>query len=64
MVTTSPFTVDFLSPSIIDRRDHVRDTPEVRRINVFKRGTDQGLKGIIPIDGNTQPISTLGARLA
>lgn len=39
-------------------------TPEDNRIAVFNKGTEKGLITEIPVGGQTQPISWVGARLA
>jgi len=64
IVNKSPINVSALLPYSIEWCAQVRLTPEDSKINVFKRGTDQGLKAIIPIEGKTQPISIFGLRLA
>jgi hypothetical protein len=64
IVAPKPIIVSALSPLTIDRWAQVKETPEVNRISVFKSGTDQGSKAIIPIDGKTQPISIFGLKLA
>ena len=37
--------------------------PELKRIAVFNKGTENGLRGSIPIGGQITPISTEGDRL-
>jgi len=41
----------------------VTDTPEDRRIMVFKRGTCKALNGVTPVGGQLKPISKVGDRL-
>lgn len=41
----------------------VTEIPEAKRIAVLRRGTENGFKGVIPIGGQVQPISGVGARL-
>ena len=43
--------------------DHVTVTPDLNRINVFKRGIWKGLNIIILVGGQVLPISTSGASL-
>lgn len=38
-------------------------TPEASRTAVFRRGTLNGFRGVIPIGGQQQPSSGVGARL-
>lgn len=38
-------------------------TPEARRTAVFRRGTAKGLRGSIPVGGQMQPSSGVGASL-
>lgn len=38
-------------------------TPEASNTPVFKRGIEKGLIGVIPVGGQVQPISGVGARL-
>jgi hypothetical protein len=42
---------------------HVTVTPEETRIRVLRRGTSNGLNGIIPLGGHHTPISRVGDRL-
>lgn len=42
---------------------HVTVTPEARRTAVFKSGTEKGFKGVIPVGGQAQPNSGVGASL-
>ena len=42
--------------------DQVRETPEERRMAVFRRGTPQGCIGVIPVGGHVIPISAVGER--
>lgn len=42
---------------------HVMVTPEERSTAVFRRGTRNGLRGLMPVGGQVTPISTLGAKL-
>lgn len=42
---------------------HVTVTPEAKRTAVFRRGTENGLIGVIPVGGHLHPISGVGARL-
>lgn len=42
---------------------HVTVTPEARRTAVFRSGILNGLIGVIPIGGQQQPSSGVGARL-
>ena len=42
---------------------HVTVTPDERRIDVFKRGIEKGLIGVIPTGGQVHPISIFGANL-
>ena len=53
----------FRSPSISLWCDHVIVTPEARRTAVFSRGTEKGFNGSIPVGGQQQPNSGVGARL-
>lgn len=64
IVSNKPFKVWILLPVTIECRDQVKETPELSKISVFSKGIDHGLKPTIPIEGNTHPISILGARLA
>jgi len=43
--------------------DQVMATPEDSSMIVFNKGNPQGSKGVIPWGGQTQPISTDGAKL-
>lgn len=38
-------------------------TPEASRTPVFRRGTENGLIGVIPAGGQVEPSSGVGARL-
>lgn len=38
-------------------------TPEARSTAVFRRGTENGFKGVIPVGGQLQPSSGVGANL-
>lgn len=51
------------SPSIRLWWAHVTVTPEARRTAVFRRGTLNGFRGVIPIGGQQHPSSGVGARL-
>ena len=42
---------------------HVTDTPEAKRTAVLRRGTANGFSGVIPVGGQQQPSSGVGARL-
>jgi len=53
-----------LRPTIISWCAHVTLAPAINKINVFNKGTPQGLKGFIPVGGQTDPISTAGDKLA
>ena len=50
-------------PTIIAWWDQVTLIPEDRRMIVFSKGTENGLKGWIPTGGHWAPTSTLGDRL-
>lgn len=39
------------------------DTPDARRMAVLSRGTDMGLRGIIPVGGHVHPSSNVGESL-
>jgi hypothetical protein len=43
--------------------EYVIVAPEQSKINVFSRGTSNGLKTSIPLGGHTLPISTAGVKL-
>lgn len=51
------------SPSIKVWWAQVTATPEARSTAVFSKGIENGFKGSIPIGGQQQPSSGLGARL-
>jgi len=53
----------FRSPSISLWWAHVTDTPDARRTAVFRRGTANGSRGVIPGGGQLQPISGVGDNL-
>ena len=53
-----------LRPTIISWCAHVTVAPDNNKINVFNNGTPQGLKGLILVGGQTDPISTAGDKLA
>ncbi len=38
-------------------------TPEASKTAVFRRGTEKGLIGVIPVGGQVHPSSGVGARL-
>ena len=38
-------------------------TPEAKRTVVLRRGTEKGLIGVIPVGGQVQPSSGVGAKL-
>lgn len=42
---------------------HVTVTPDDKRVAVFRSGTRNGFKGVIPDGGHDTPISVVGARL-
>lgn len=42
---------------------HVTVAPELKRIAVFKRGTERGLRSSIPKGGHITPIPTEGDKL-
>ena len=42
---------------------HVTDTPDARSTAVFRRGTENGFNGQIPVGGQMHPISGVGASL-
>lgn len=50
-------------PSMILWCAHVTVTPEASRTAVFRRGTLNGLIGVIPIGGQQHPSSGVGASL-
>jgi hypothetical protein len=39
------------------------ETPEANRTDVFKRGTSNGFRGVMPAGGQYPPNSGVGARL-
>lgn len=41
----------------------VIETPDARRTEVLRRGTSNGLRGLIPTGGQQLPSSGVGARL-
>lgn len=63
IVTIRLVEVIFQLPEHIDACDQVTDTPDVRRIIVFKRGMLSGLKVVIFIGGHDIPNSWLGESL-
>lgn len=62
-VKTRPKIASFLCPLIILWWAQVTVAPELKRITVFKRGTEKGLSGSIPKGGHTTPISIEGDKL-
>jgi len=62
-VTNNPFVIPIHSPLNAALCDQVMATPEDSNIIVFNKGNPQGSKGVIPWGGQTQPISTDGAKL-
>lgn len=53
----------FSFPSISLWWDHVMVTPEARSTAVLRRGTEKALIGVIPVGGQVQPNSGVGASL-
>lgn len=53
----------FALPSVIEWWAQVTVAPDARRTAVFNRGTLNGLIGVIPVGGQVQPSSGVGASL-
>lgn len=62
-VRVKPLTASILLPLTILWWAHVTVAPELNKIAVFRRGTENGFKGSIPIGGHITPISTEGDKL-
>ena len=62
-VKTRPKIASLLCPLIILWWAQVTVAPELKRIAVFKRGTENGLRGSIPKGGHATPISIEGDKL-
>jgi len=62
-VITKAWIASIRCPSINLWWAHVTVTPLARRTAVFKRGMANGFKGSIPVGGQEQPNSGVGARL-
>jgi hypothetical protein len=60
MVRIKPIIVLLLSPLMMAWWDQVTDAPLDKRIAVFNSGTSNGFSALIPIGGQTAPISTVG----
>lgn len=63
MVSASPWIVFFRLVSNRLWWAHVTVTPEARSTAVFRRGTLNGLRGLIPVGGQQHPSSGVGDRL-
>lgn len=59
----SPLIASGRFPSIRAWCAQVTETPEARSTAVFNSGTAKGFRGTIPVGGQQQPISGVGARL-
>ena len=62
-VNDNPNNASDLAPPTMLWWAHVTVAPELSKIAVFKRGTENGFKGLIPIGGQATPISTEGDKL-
>ena len=62
-VNVSAFKASRRRPSINLWCAHVTVTPDAKRTAVFRRGTENGLIGVIPVGGQQQPSSGVGANL-
>ena len=62
-VKLKPLIASVLLPVTILWWAHVTVAPELSKIAVFKRGTEKGFNGSIPIGGHITPISTEGDKL-
>jgi hypothetical protein len=60
IVSIKPIMVLLLSPLIMAWCDQVTDAPLDKRMAVFNSGTSNGFSALIPIGGQTAPISTVG----
>jgi hypothetical protein len=63
IVTIKLLIANFFSPVTKVLWQTVHVAPDVKRINVFKKGTSQGLKHSIPLGGQIEPISGAGFTL-
>lgn len=63
IVTIRAIIVSFCAPEVSLWWAQVTVTPEARRRAVFRRGTENGLIGVIPVGGHKQPIIGVGASL-
>lgn len=63
MVKKSDWIACFRPPSMMLWWAQVTVTPEARRTAVFRRGTSNGLRGVMPVGGQQPPSSGVGARL-
>lgn len=62
-VQISAILASFAFPSVMEWWAQVTVAPEASRTAVFSNGTLNGLIGVIPVGGQVQPNSGVGARL-
>jgi hypothetical protein len=62
-VSTNPIIAWVRELATIAWCDQVTVQPDNKRIMVFKNGISQGLKTFIPLGGQIEPMSTVGAKL-